>query len=150
MHGLLYRNEEAFSRLQEDIRSAIVTDQDLTMILYYNGDPVLYPGISRVLAVECRKGGFPIEAEVDLTLPDGWEILDRYSVGAEAAFDVRAAHVANANTIEVKAFLEGRTYSARFTVLGSGAAEGYASATQVDYCPQCGERKGSCLCLRAE
>ncbi len=148
MYGLLYRNEEAFSRLQEDIRSAIVTDQDLTIILYYNGDPVLYPGIARVLAVECRKDGFPVEAEVDLTLPDGWEILDRYSEGTEAAFDVRAAHVADTNTVEVKTFLGGRTCSARFTVLGPGAAQGYPSATQVDYCPQCGGRQGSCLCAR--
>ena len=100
--------------------------------------------------VECRQRGLPVEAEVDLALPEGWEILDHYTVGSEAAFDVRAPQVADVNTLEVKAFLAGKTYSAPFTILGPGAARGYPSATQVEYCPQCSGRKGTCLCTRGE
>jgi len=146
LKSLLFRNDEAYGCLQEDLRSAVVADEDLEIILYYNGEPVMCPGISRMLDVECRQNGFPVEAEVELELPDGWSVLDEDVAAVETRFEVEAVRVADTNSIGVRAFLNGRTHHGRFTMLGPGAAQGFPSATNVEYCPTCHGRKGSCLC----
>jgi ADP-ribosylglycohydrolase len=144
--SLLYRNEEAFGCLQEDVRSAVATEQDVDIILYYNGEPVLYPGVARTFSIECRKAEIPCESEVEMTLPQGWQMLDEYTAGVESNFEVLAADVPDANALGVRVYLNGRTYSTQFTILGPGAAKGFASGQNVEYCPKCHGRKGSCIC----
>jgi len=148
LRRLLYRNDEAYGCLQEDIRSAVVTDEDLDIILYYNGEPVLYPGIPRMLDVECRRDGFSQEVEVELSLPKGWRVLYEDVAGVESRFEVQASRLADVNRVGVTVYLEGRTYDASFTILGPGAARGFPAATNVECCPRCHARKGACICSR--
>jgi len=144
--SFLFHNDEAYGCLQEDLRSAVVADDDLEIILYYNGEPVMYPGTSRMLDIECRQNGFSVEAEAELEVPAGWRVLDEDAATVETRFEVEATEVADSNALSVRAYLNGRTYLGRFTMLGPGAARGYPSATNVEYCPTCHGRKGSCLC----
>jgi len=152
-HGarsLLHRNDEACGCLQEDVRSAVAADDELDIIFYYDGDPVLYPHVSRAFDVECRRLGFPVEVELELELPHGWELLDEDLAGVEARFVVEADQVADHNTVGVTVYFEGRTYRADFTVLGPDAARGYPAATNVERCPTCHGRQGTCLCTRRQ
>jgi ADP-ribosylglycohydrolase len=146
--SILYRNDEAFGCLQEDIRSAVAAEGDVVIIFYYNGEPVMYPGVIRTLSVECRKGNFPAEAEIELELPDGWEICDEYMVGLETNFDVYASEVEDSNVVGVRVFLNGRTHTAQFTVLGPGAARGFPAGQNIERCPACGATKQHCVCKR--
>jgi len=146
--SFLYRNEEAFAALQEDIRSAAAVSEEVDIIFYYNGEPVMYPEVSRTVSVECRKGGVPVDSEVELTLPAGWDMLDEYTAGIETNFEVIASKVEDSSTFEVRVYLNGRTHTAQFVMLGPAAAPGFPSRDNVPRCPKCGGREGSCVCDR--
>jgi len=142
----LYRNEEAFAALQEDIRSAAAVSEEVDIIFYYNGEPVMYPQVARTVSVECRKGGVPVDSEVELTLPAGWDLLDEYTAGIETNFEVVASKLEDSSTFEVRVYLNGRTHTAKFVMLGPEAAKGFPSRDNVPRCPKCGGREGSCVC----
>ena len=145
LRSILFRNEEAIAALRQDIRSAVAVDNDLEIILHYNGDPVLYPGISRKITVSCRQNGASVKGQAKLHLPQGWQDL-REESSDESSFHVTASETGGSNSIGVSVELEGRNYSAKFTVLGPDVATGFPSATTIEYCPKCSGRKGSCIC----
>jgi hypothetical protein len=140
--SMLYRSEEARAALQQDVRSAVVADGDLDITFHYNGDPVMRAGIARRVSVSCRKNGAPVEGKMTLGLSPGWKAV----AAGKAAFDVTASEVKAHNTISVRVGLGRRTYSGQFTFLGPDAAKGFPSATNIETCPTCRGRKGTCIC----
>jgi len=141
----LFRNEQAQDALAEDVNSAVELDGDAEIILHYNGDPVLHPGVTRRMDVSLRRGGEPVDGEVALVVPDGWQAIP----AGPGSFDVSAGDVADHNTVEVKATANGKNCSASFVVLGPGGATGFPASTNVEKCPTCSGRKGSCICNRS-
>jgi ADP-ribosylglycohydrolase len=142
--SILHRTEEGAAALRQDVRSAVAAVGDLDIVLHYNGDPVLYPGVTRRLDVCCRENGAAAEGKVSLEAPRGWKVRG----AGKGAFDVTAGEVQGRNSIGVQVRSAGRTYAANFTVLGPDAAKGFPSATNIEYCPTCRGRKGTCVCPR--
>jgi len=142
--ALLFRNEQAKAARAQDVNAAVELDGDLEIILHYNGDPVLTPGIGRRMDVSLRRGGEPAHGEVALVVPDGWQAAR----SGPASFDVSAGDVADRNTVEVTAAVGGAERSASFVVLGPGAATGFPASVNIEKCPTCSGRKGSCVCVR--
>lgn len=140
--SILYRNEEASVALRQDVRTAVAADGDLDIVFHYNGDPVMRPGIARRVAVSCRRNGADVKCNASLNLPPKWKMIP---VG-KAAFDVIATDVMPHNVVGVQAQVGRKTYSAQFTFLGPEAAKGFPSATNIEHCPTCHGRKGSCIC----
>ena len=140
----LYLNGEAAAALRQDPRSAVVADGDVDIIFHYNGDPVMYPAVARRVSVCCRKNGAAADCKAALEVPAGWKV----TAAGKNAFDIVAKEVKGRNTIGVKAKVADKTCSAQFTILGPDLAKGYPSAVQVDYCPTCRGRKGTCVCAR--
>ncbi len=143
LSSLLFRNEKAVAAYQQDTRAAVALDGDLDITFHYQGDPVLYPSVSRRVTVSLSKKGQPVAGKVALRAPAGWKVE---KAGENATFDVTASEVKDNNVIKVEVELEGKSYSAGFTVLGPNVAKGYPSATGVETCRKCGGRKGDCLC----
>ncbi len=141
----LYVNEEAAAALQQDPRTAVSADGEVDIIFHYNGDPVMYPGLARRVGVCCRRNGAPLECQAALEPPQGWKATP----AGKNTFDLVAREVAGRNTIGVTAKAAGRSCRAQFTVLGPEAAKGFPSATNIEYCPTCRGRKGSCVCARS-
>ncbi len=143
--GVLSRNELAQAALAQDVHSAVELDGDVEIILHYNGDPVIRPGIARTLGVSLRKDGAPVDATVSLRLPAGWKASARPAAGPNR-FEVSAARVAARNEIGVEASVGRKKYAASFTILGPEEAKGFAAQTQVPKCKVCWGREGHCVC----
>lgn len=141
----LFRTQEAAAALVQDVRAAVARERDLEIALHYGGGPVLHPGIGRRIWVDCRRGGLRVECAVSLGVPAGWAVR---ALGA-GAFEVVADAVADSNTITMSVEFGGTSYSAAFTVLGPGAAKGFPCAANIEKCPVCHGRLGSCICEQA-
>ncbi len=145
--SILCRNHGAMAAVHQDLRSAVTRDRDLQIILHYGGDPVLYPGLARNMAVECRRGGELVPGvEVNVEAPHGWEVRP---ASRGQTFAVTPSILEPSQIIGIRLNVGGEEYAADFTVLSPEAALGFPSARNVEYCPQCQGRKGSCVCLRA-
>ncbi len=169
--SILYHNEKARAVLRRDIQAAVAVDGDMEVTFHYNGDPVLQPGISRSFEISLRKKDVPVEAYIELNLPEGWTALVPPDEGSHHRFDVLAPQVVGRNTITVEVKLPGRIYRVNFSVLGPDEADGFLRGANigkwcaecgskisegmpgiprtimnVPRCIKCGARKGSCLC----
>ncbi|MFP4028681.1 MAG: ADP-ribosylglycohydrolase family protein [Candidatus Brocadiia bacterium] len=144
--GWLRRNDDALACLRQDVRSAFAREEDLQIVLYYNGEPVFRPGVSRILSVECQQDMAPADAEVELVLPEAWELVDEEQTSYEKRFLLMPPEVADRNIVEVKAYLGGKAYSSEFMVLGPGEARGFPATQNVETCPRCRARKNACIC----
>jgi ADP-ribosylglycohydrolase len=149
VESLLYRAEDAEAARQRDLRAAVAVDGDLEITLHYHGDPVLYPGVARLMSVSCRKGGSLVaDAAVKVSTPEGWEV--DYPTADGAVFEVRAGEFTGTATLSLQVETAGKRYAAEFAVLSPSEARGFPSATNVEYCPVCHGRKGSCICEGSE
>lgn len=136
-------NSQAVAAQQRDLRAAVARDGEAQLILHYHGDPVLHPGEARTMSVSCELRGAPAEVTaISLEAPRGW------TVAAEgSAVRVTAPAFTGTAMLRVSARLGEESYQGEFAVLSPEAAPGYPSATNIEYCPTCQGRKGSCLCL---
>jgi hypothetical protein len=139
----LFRAAKARKMLLEDLRAQWVADLDLDIGLHLDGDPVIKPGEVRSLSVSFRRDGAAVAGEPSLKAPDGWQVR-----ADGDAFTVTAGPIARSAKLKVTAEVTGRSYAAEFTVLGPEEARGYPAAANVEYCPVCHGRKGSCLCRK--
>jgi ADP-ribosylglycohydrolase len=142
--SLLFRNPQAIAAAAQDLRAGTARDRDLEITLHYHGDPVLWPGIARTMSVTCRKAGRPVAAEIQIQAPEGWQA--RPVAGDSQAFEITAPPFTGAQQLELTARSGGQAYQAQFTILSPEAAPGFPSATNIEYCPVCHGRKGSCIC----
>ncbi|MHC4787798.1 MAG: ADP-ribosylglycohydrolase family protein [Planctomycetota bacterium] len=146
--SLLFRAERAQEALRQDVHAAKALAGDLEVTLHYGGEPVLYPGVARVLGVTVRRGGDRLEVEVQLKAPKGWTAAPIERRGC-AAFEVSAPEVEALNDIGVSVDDGSGTRAATFRILGPQEAQGFPAATNLPYCPKCQGLEGYCLCTRA-
>ena len=144
--SLLFRNEQAVSAACQDLRAAVARDGDLEITLHYHGDPVLPPGVRRTVSVSCRRSGCDLPAQASVKAPVGWQVR----ATAADAFEIIAAPFDAPERLRVTVQIGGEARQAQFAVLSPSAAIGFPSATNIEYCPVCQGRKGSCLCEQAE
>jgi hypothetical protein len=131
----------AHAALREDLRASWAADGEMDVIMHWHGDPVMRPGETRTLRVSFRRDGAALEGTPKLEVPDGWK-----SVADGSSFTVTAGPIGKSARIGVTAEVAGRSWRTEFTVLGPDDAKGWPAAVNVEYCPVCHGRKGSCLC----
>lgn len=144
--SLLFRNERALLALSRDPQSAIITTQGYDVALHYGGEPVLRPGIEKVVGVSVKKDDVPVPATVNIRVPSGWRVQPLGEKLAQHRFVLYADEVADRNAIAVTAMLDGQILNAEFTMLGPGEAKGYPAGVNVPTCPKCHARVEACIC----
>lgn len=144
----LYRNEEAEAAAARDVRCAVSRDREAEITLHYHGGPVFQPGIARRLTVSGRRiGGSAACSRARLYAPPGWEVHEGEAGGQE--FTVTPPAFEGIERLRVEIEIDGQRYSADFAALGPSEARGFPSLQNVEHCPVCQGRKGSCLCERS-
>ena len=145
LDSLLHRSEQAVAAIRRDLRAAVARDRELEFVLHYHGDPVLQPGVARTMTVDCLRSGAPAaDAQIEVTVPEGWRLQSQTSDGC--AFTITAAQFTGSERITVSARVQGKPFSAAFTILSPDAAPGFPSAQNVERCPKCQGRQSCCLC----
>ncbi len=141
LRSRLYRNELALVTRALDVHSAVELVGGSEVALHYNGEPVIRPGVAKVVGVSV--GGLDKGADgktVRMTVPAGWSCQDlgggRFSIQCDGA-------IADQNTLNVEV---GGLGTAGFTILGPGAAKGFAAGDNVQTCPACHARIEACIC----
>lgn len=144
--SLLFRNEKARTALSQDIHTAVNVCGDLEIKFYYNGEPVLRPGIARLFEVTLEKAGVPVDARAEIKVPEGWIVSVSQKAPGRYSFNILAHQVEIRNTIMIIAKLSDGDRKVSFTVLGPNEAKGFPSGANVPTCPRCGARKEACIC----
>jgi ADP-ribosylglycohydrolase len=144
--SLLWRNEEAVAAARQDVRAAHAAAGPAEVVLHYGGEPVLRPGVARKMWISLRMGGTPANGHVMLKVPKGWKMTRIDSPGG-GSFTVTAAKFTGTAEIGVDAVINGKKHQVTFAVLAPDAARGYPAGANIEYCPKCQGRKGSCLCV---
>lgn len=144
--SLLFRNERALTVLTRDPQSAIVTMQGYDVALHYGGEPVLRPGIEKVIAFSVKKDDVPVPATVNVRVASGWRVQPLGEKLGQHRFALYADEVADHNTVSVTVMLDGQILNAEFTMLGPGEAKGYPAGVNVPTCPKCHARVEACIC----
>jgi hypothetical protein len=142
--SLLFRNEQAVAAAGRDLRAAVARDGDIEITLHYHGDPVFLPGVRRTVSVSCRRSGRDLRAQVSVEAPAGWQMR----ATASDAFEVTPSAFDGVERLRFTVSAEGEARQADFAVLSASAAPGFPSATNIEHCPACDGRKGSCICER--
>jgi len=145
--GLLMRNEAAREALARDVHAAVAVDGALEITFHYGGDPVLYPGVRRVVRVSLRREGRAVELPVELDTPPGWQARPLDGDGP-AAFEVVTSDPEPRNDVGVLVTDGERTHRATFRVLGPQEARGYPATQNLPRCPKCQGLEGYCICTR--
>jgi len=144
MISRLFRTEQAVAAAGQDVRAAVARDGDALITLHYGGDPVFLPGVTRAVSVEVREHGAPIAARVALRAPRRWRAsADTSETGR---FFVTPPEFRGASRLKVTASRDGRSYQASFVVFSPDMTRGFPAMVNVEKCPVCQGRKGSCLC----
>lgn len=138
----LFRNEDAIAARNLDVNAAAEWDGEVEIVLHYNGDPVMLPGVPRRVSVSWESGGKQGAAAVSLRAPAGWKMTS----AGPAAFDLSTAKPEDRNELTVSVRLGKKTHTATFVMLGPNEAKGYPSAKNVERCWKCGVRKEYCQC----
>ena len=144
--SLLFRSEKARAALRQDIHAGVVACGDLVVKFHYNGEPVLRPGIERTFRVSLEKCDMPIDARIEVEVPQGWTASASQEAPGCHRLNVLADDVADRNLITVIAKLHDGERRVTFTVLGPGEARGFASGAMIACCLRCGAREGACIC----
>lgn len=143
---LLWRNERARTVLTRDPQSAIATLDGCDLALHYGGEPVLRPGLPKLVGLSLKRDDVTLPAVLSLTAPAGWEVRPVGEKWGQQCFEVTATEVPDRNTLRATAVLEGKTLVAEFTILGPGEAQGFPCRTNVPTCPRCHARVEACVC----
>jgi ADP-ribosylglycohydrolase len=139
---LLMRNELAFRALREDVHSSVRYVGDNEVWFHYNGEPVIYPNVGKVLGVRVLRHGEPSGSEVLLKAPVEWKVVELKAMFGQRRFLVEAPRVEDRNELSVE--LEDSNVS--FVILGPEDARGYPSGNNVPTCPVCHGYLGHCVC----
>lgn len=144
--SLLSRNEKAKTALRQDVLAAVAQDGDLEITLHYHGEPVLQPGTKRTIGISLQKAGEPVQGEVKLNLPQGWQVTPAADMFGQKRFIIFAAKVPGRNTVEVEVTLPEGARRAKFVILGPDEAKGFPGGGKVPRCPKCRARLEACIC----
>jgi ADP-ribosylglycohydrolase len=143
---LLNKNDRALIALHRDPLSARVTVDGYTLVLHYNGEPVLHPGIEKIIGFNVEKEDLPLPFDISLTVPDGWRAVSASPLFGQTRFALNAGNVDNSNEIHVQVRVDGKDIQAAFTILGPGEARGFDTGKNVECCPKCWARIEACVC----
>jgi len=141
------RSEDARGLWQRDMEaSTMPIAKDLEITLHYHGEPVIRPGIPKVLSVTVERDEEPIPAHVSVVFPKDWHVKPLESSEVEMIYEVFADSADDSNPLTVSVDLSGKKHEARFIVLGPNAGKDWQPARGVPHCPKCGARIEACLC----
>jgi len=145
--SVLFRSHRAVAALARDPMSAIERVDGCHLALHYHGEPVLRPGIAKVVSVSVVERDEPLCIQrAELAAPEGWSV-ERLGVERGAwRFELRAHEVADRSQLTVVVHTAEHTLRAPFTILGPGEAQGYPCNVNVPRCEVCGARKDACVC----
>jgi hypothetical protein len=102
---------------------------------HYGGEPVLRPGLGKVVWVTIDGREDPVQ----LRVPEGW----RCAPLGPARFELLSeGPVADGNELTV--VVDGTCVN--FAMLGPGQAKGFAAGDNVPTCPRCHARAEACIC----
>lgn len=140
--SMLMRNELVTECLKKDIHSSVRTVDGYEVWLHYNGEPVIYPNVGKVLGTSILKDDKMVRAKIGLRVPPGWKAMEMEDKFDQKRFLVEASEVKNRNEI----IIEFENELVQFSILGPREAQGYPSGSNVPICPTCHGFKGSCIC----
>lgn len=132
----LFRNEMARLALAQDMHAGVELLKGREVWLHYNGEPVIRPGIGKVIDVSFVPGP---TADVDLIVPAGW-LCKRLGPARFELFTSQMSKDRNA----VSVVADGAQVD--FVILGPGEAKGFPAGANVPECPKCHARVEACLC----
>lgn len=136
LRTLLFRNELAHLALEQDKHAGVELLGGREVWLHYGGEPVIRPGIGKVIEVSVVPGPTP---SVNLVVPAGWQ-CER--LGPNRFYLMAPQGVAGKNTISVT--LE--ACKADFVLLGPDEAKGFPAGANVPECSKCHARVEACIC----
>jgi ADP-ribosylglycohydrolase len=142
----LARNDRALAARARDVHAAVDDRGELEVTLHYGGEPVLYPGVAKVVGVSLASGGAPANGEVDLLAPKGWKVEPAEPRFGQTRFALLARSVPEESVIQVAARAGKRSTDSEFRMLGPGAAKGYPAVDNVPKCRHCGAWEKACVC----
>ena len=146
--SVFFRNERALRAARRDPTSAIERTDGLDLALHYLGEPVIRPGIEKMIAVSVTRDDAPCAVtRVEVQAPDGWRVEPVHVEAGRWHLRLRAGDVAERNELRVTAVMKTASPSAAFTILGPTGD--YPANVNVPRCPKCNGRAGSCLCGEA-
>ncbi len=133
----LFRNEMAAAARSQDVHMGIELCGKKEVALHYGGEPVLRPGVGKVVSVSVDGQD---DAYLELGVPQGWSCRRL----GPARFTIRCdGGVPDRNRLKVT-LARGR--SVEFTMLGPGEAKGFPAGDNVAKCPRCHARVEACIC----
>lgn len=149
--ALLSANEDARALWGRDMEAATLKIRDdLELTVHYHGEPVIRPGIPKVLSFAIELNEKPVKAGIKLDLPAGWTIRQLgeqiWFPEPETIYEVVADQVRDSNTINVRVDFSGLKYDRQFLILGPNSGKDWQPARGVPTCPKCGARTESCIC----
>ncbi|MDI6828964.1 MAG: ADP-ribosylglycohydrolase family protein [Armatimonadota bacterium] len=140
-------NEKARSLWQKDMEAATIPiSKDMEVTLHYHGEPVIRPGIPKILSITIERNEEPIPANAKLEFPPEWHVKTIESSELEMAYEVLADKPQNSNIVKANVEVGGNKFGADFIILGPNASEDWQPAAGVPHCSKCGARIEACLC----
>ncbi|MBI2440983.1 MAG: ADP-ribosylglycohydrolase family protein [Lentisphaerae bacterium] len=132
----LFAADLAQQALKQDPQAGVELADGDEIWFHYGGEPVLWPGIGRKVAVTTPQSSDP---EVNLEPPASWTCRRE---GPNSFWLQCDGPVADRNEIAVSLGHK----RAVFIMLGPGEAKGVRAGANVEYCPTCKARVEACLC----
>ena len=140
-------NEQARALWNRDMEAATIPlDGNLEATLHYHGEPVIRPGIPKILSVTVERNEEQVPAHTRIEFPPEWHAKALESSEIEMAYQVFADRAADSNTVKVKVDIDGKKYERDFVILGPTAGKDWQPARGVPHCPKCGARVEACMC----
>jgi len=144
---LFSTTEDARTLWKRDMEAATVPLQNsLEVTLHYHGEPVIRPGLPKILSVTVERNEETIPAHARIEFPKDWHVTPLESSELEMAYQVLADQPQDSNTVKVKVDLAKRKYERDILILGPGAGKDWQPARGVPHCPKCGARVEACMC----
>ncbi len=140
----LHRNEKARAALAQDVHAAVAVSGDTEIWLHYGGEPVIRPGIGKVLEVTVGHRGRKLVGDAEMTAPPGWRVQHAES-SLRQIFTVTADESGVGGDLHVR--IAGGA-EAEFRILGAQQAAGYPAGQNVPRCETCHGMEGYCICTR--
>ncbi|MHA1804631.1 MAG: ADP-ribosylglycohydrolase family protein [Promethearchaeota archaeon] len=131
LYSLLFQNEKAHHVLRSDIHAAVSLVNDIEITLHYFGEPVIKPGVDKILGISLKKNGFKLKNNVFLEVPNGWEVQFLDDEFEQKRFIIRASEIQNFNIIHVCLPQINENKKIKFVILGPNEAQGYPSGINI-------------------
>lgn len=141
------RTEEARHLWSVDMEAATVpVSDDVEVTLHYHGEPVIRPGLPKIVSVTVAHNDVPISAHTVIDFPADWHVKPMESTEEEMVYEVFADSVQDSNTLKVRVETAGKKHDTEFILLGPNAGKDWRPAAGVRTCPKCHARIEACLC----